>query len=68
MIFLTDSDIAELTGYKRPTAQRKWLLRNGYRFEVRADGRPRVMVAEAERHMLGKAQTKRHEPNWGALG
>lgn len=67
MIFLADNDIHELTGYKRPSSQRQWLARNGYRFEVRADGRPIVLLAEVERHMLGKSKGRRTEPNYAAL-
>lgn len=67
-MFLADQQIAELTGYKRPSAQRRWLIRNGYRFEVRGDGRPCVMVAEAERHMLGKTKSKRGDMNYKARG
>lgn len=67
MIFLTESEVEDLTGYKNPSAQRRWFEKRGYRFAVRADGRPRVMVAEVERHMLGTTRTKRTEPNYNAL-
>jgi hypothetical protein len=40
--FLSDADVATLTGRKQPAAQRRWLARNGLRFFVRADGRPAV--------------------------
>jgi hypothetical protein len=32
MIFLTESELQELTGYVKPAAQARWLKRNGIRF------------------------------------
>ena len=40
--FLMPEEIQELTGRQKPTLQRKWLLDNGYSFDVRCDGRPVV--------------------------
>lgn len=42
MIFLTYSEISELTGCRQKAAQRRWLDRNGIRYFIRADGRPAV--------------------------
>lgn len=47
-IFLTYDEIADLTGYVQPSAQRRWLQRNGYRFDVRGDGRPVVLRAQVD--------------------
>jgi hypothetical protein len=44
MLFLSDEQLADLTGYARPSAQVRWLQRNGVTHYVRADGRPRVPV------------------------
>ncbi len=38
--FLTDSEIAQLTGLKRKTAQVNWLRQSGIPFRVNAAGRP----------------------------
>lgn len=44
-MFLTREELIELTGYKLGKKQCKWLARNGYKFDVRADGRPAVARA-----------------------
>ena len=57
MIFLSTDETQELTGYKKPALQRKWLAKNGYSFDVRGDGRPVVSVAHYEaRHSPQKRQ------------
>jgi hypothetical protein len=40
MTFLSRDEIEELTGYKAGKRQCSWLAKNGYPFDVRADGRP----------------------------
>lgn len=67
-MFLTAEQIEELTGYKKPSLQRRWLLANGYRFDVRADGRPALLRAqvEARQHVTARV-TSRTEPDWSAL-
>jgi hypothetical protein len=42
-MFLTQEEIKQLTGYKNPSAQMRWLQREGFYFRVAADGRPRVL-------------------------
>lgn len=42
-MFLTDAELKELTGYRRPSAIRRWLAANGYRFEESSTGWPRVL-------------------------
>jgi hypothetical protein len=37
-MFLGIEDLMVLTGYSRPSAQRRWLAQNGFRFWVRGDG------------------------------
>ena len=41
-MFLTDTELIELTGYKYHAYQRRWLSEHGYRFDVAAGGRPFV--------------------------
>lgn len=54
MMFLSPEDLHDLTGYKKPKLQRRWLTENGYRFDVRADGKPVVSRAHYEsRNDLG---------------
>jgi hypothetical protein len=58
-LFLSRDELQELTGYRQFAAQIRWLASRGFRHEVGADGRPKVLRAEADRHMLGgKARTK----------
>ena len=47
-MFLSTDELQELTGYKKPALQRKWLTQNGYSFDVRGDGRPVVSVVHYE--------------------
>ena len=51
-MFLTDADLRSLTGYKRPAEQRRWLASHGWAFEIRADGKNRVLIEEAQAKML----------------
>jgi len=39
-MFLTRDQLAELTGYKLPSLQRRWLEKNGIPHHVNAAGRP----------------------------
>lgn len=47
-IFLTESEVTQLTGVKSPGWQRRWLSRNGYRFEQASNGRPVVLRSTVE--------------------
>ena len=47
-MFLTQEELQQLTGYKKPALQRRWLIDNGYNFDIRADGRPIVSRAHFE--------------------
>ena len=51
-MFLIYEELAELTGYKRPSDQRKWLNDRGWAFEVSANGRNCVLLEEARHRML----------------
>ncbi len=65
-MFLSQHDIAALTGRTRHSAQVRWLRDNGWKFTVNALGRPIVAVAEANRHLVG-GTARRETPNWGAI-
>jgi hypothetical protein len=68
-MFLTPSQLHELTDRQRPSAQIAWLREHGWRFEVGASGRPKVAAAEFDRHMAGSRSqtTSRQEPRFDAL-
>lgn len=42
-MFLTEDELKELTGWKRPAKVKEWLDANGYRYQVGGDGWPRVL-------------------------
>lgn len=54
-MFLSPEQLEELTDLKGPKAQIRWLAARGFRFEVGARHRPKVLVAEVQRRMLGSA-------------
>ena len=67
-IFLSESEVHQLTGRLRPKAQCTWLLNHGWKFTVNALGKPIVATAEVEQRLLGNAKLPTgNEPNWGAL-
>lgn len=65
-MFLTAAELQTLTGYRRPSAQLRWLNRHGYRATINGLGEPVVTVAEMNRHLVG-GRAARQEPNFGAL-
>lgn len=65
-MIIAASDLQQLTGYQRPSAQVRWLQRHGWRFTVNALGRPVVALAEFNRRMVG-GKVSVQEPNWSAL-
>jgi hypothetical protein len=69
-MFLSANELQELTGYKKPALQQRWLLQNGYQFDVRGDGRPVVMEAQVRFRQfkdLGNLANAQDEPNLDAL-
>jgi hypothetical protein len=50
-MFLTREEIKQLTGYKIPSAQIRWLQQEEFKFKVAADGYPRVLKSEVEFQM-----------------
>lgn len=62
-MILTQSDLHDLTGYVRASAQMRWLRKHGWRFTVNALGQPVVALAEFNRHMVGGRAAQRQELN-----
>lgn len=58
-MFLGRSEVEQLTGLRQYAAQRRWLTDRGWKHEVDAGGRPVVLRAEMERHMLSGGSTSR---------
>ncbi len=65
-MFLTADELRDLTGYRRASAQVRWLRRNGYRFTVNGLGAPVVAVAEVTRRLVG-GSAPRQEPRLEAV-
>ena len=63
---MTPTELLELTGYKKPALQRRWLAEHGYRFDVRADGRAVALTAAIE-NKLAARRISGPEPDWSAL-
>lgn len=67
-MFLTSTELAELTGYTVPAYQRRWLAKHGYPHEIAANGRPVVSRAYVDARLGGKiAATQKSVPNLAAL-
>ena len=62
-MFLTAADLLNMTGYKSSRGQSQWLAANGYSFDIRADGRPNVLVDQVRERQLKTAARARPRPN-----
>lgn len=63
-MILTRTQVTELSGYRKPSCQIRWLRQQGLRFFVGADGYPRVPESEIDR----KPTVRTTEPDFEALG
>lgn len=52
-MFLTSTELNDLTGYRIAGWQIRWLRSHGWKFEISATGRPVVSRAHAEERMSG---------------
>lgn len=50
LIYLTQDEIREITGYRRRKQQFAWLIENGFTVKARADGSP--LVARSNYHTV----------------
>ena len=66
-LLLSTDELAALTGRVRQSAQRRWLARNGFRFETDADGRPRVLRAQLEQRQGIRGSSRTSGPDLDAL-
>lgn len=67
--FLTDEELAILTGLERKSAQIKWLSDKGWNFITNAAGFPIVSRLYCRQKMAGEIATARIDemPNFGAI-
>ena len=69
-MYLTDTELEELTGYARRSKQIEWLTRRGYVFEVSGSGKPVVNRTHANQKQgcLSASTAKRQwMPNVAAI-
>jgi hypothetical protein len=66
-MLLTKAQLAELSGYQRPSAVRRWLISEGIKFLLGADGWPRVHEQEVERFLVGGRAKRVREPDADGL-
>lgn len=67
-MFLSKEELEQLTGYKKPSLQRRWLVNNGYGFDVRADGRAAVLKEQVHQQQSnGERKRRVSGPNLDAL-
>lgn len=66
-MFLTPSDLEQLTERRMPAAQARWLDARGWHYERGANGGVKVLRSYAEA-MMGQATPKVAAPNFGAIG
>ncbi len=67
-MFMTEFEIADLTGYELPAYQCKWLKNNGWIFEKSRTGKPKVLRSFAEQKMLNQAKKNADKmPNIAAI-
>ena len=62
-MILPQSEIRDLTGYVRVSAQIRWLRKRGWKFEVNGLGLPIVALGEFNRHMIGGRAARAQEVN-----
>lgn len=60
MMFLTQDELIDLTGYQLPARQRKWLKEKGWVHETARNGRVVVLRAYAESRL--SEPEKKQEP------
>ena len=57
-MFLTRKEMADLTGYERPSAQTRWFKQRGWPFEISALGEPKVLRTVAIARLGGSPQNE----------
>lgn len=70
-MFLTQTELAELTERKRKADQIAWLKSNGFHYVIGANGHPRVLRDHVHARLCGgiisAPVSASLEPNWGAM-
>lgn len=61
-MFLSDSEVVELTGYAKPSAQARWLISNGFPFLVGGDNKLKVLRSLVLERLGGNLTLGEKEP------
>lgn len=61
-MFLTEDEVAELSGYVSTRHQIQWLRENGWAFERDKDGKPKLLRAAVVARLGGGAQNDGFRP------
>lgn len=70
-LFLTRDELAEMSGRKQRGKIAAWLTANGYRFDIAADGWPKVLRAAVDARLMpgaGKRTIHHREPDFSVYG
>jgi hypothetical protein len=62
-VILSPSELVNVTGFTRASAQIRWLRKHGWKFTVNGIDKPVVAVAEFNRHMVGGRAARSQEVN-----
>lgn len=67
-IVLSQEELVELTDYRRPADQRRWLSERGIPYDVGAKGCPKVLRSVYEKIKMGEIRgSTGSAPNWSAV-
>ncbi len=69
-LFLSDGELANLSGRTQKAAQARWLRKNRFEFVLRADGTPRILRHHMRARlgaMHGDKPSVTIEPDWSAI-
>ena len=69
---LTRDELAELSGCKRRGNTVRWLVKSGYKYEIAADGWPRILREAVDVRLMPSLPRQRavfpqSQPDWAGL-
>jgi hypothetical protein len=64
---LTPEEVEDLTDFKQPARQIKYLVQHGWTFEVGASGKPKISRSYYDQRMGGKREKPRKGPRLEGL-
>lgn len=66
-MFLEEDDLIRLTGYVRPSAQRRWLLHNGFPHAINGMGKPLLLTSVVQDRLGETVKPNKNKLNWDAI-